>query len=90
MYRYKKSVGGSYARQGYIYFTSLRYRELPEWKQRAIRELCGRAGEEYREALLEYVTTETEPEIICWKHHLSKSTLHRITRRYYREFPRDL
>lgn len=90
MYRYKKSVGGSYARQGYIYFASLRYRELPPRKQDKIRCLCREVGGEYERALLEHVTTETDPEVICWRHHLSRSTLNRITRRYYKKFPKNL
>ena len=33
MFRYKKSVPVSYERQGYIYFSSLLYREMPEKAQ---------------------------------------------------------
>lgn len=36
MFRYKKSVPVSYERQGYIYFSSLLYREMPEKAQRKI------------------------------------------------------
>ena len=89
MYRYKKSVGGSYQRQGYIYFTSLQYRNLPEWRREKLRELCKRAGGEHWEALLEYMTTETTPESVCQRFYLSRSTLHRIVRTYYKEFPRN-
>ena len=35
MFRYKKSIPVSYERQGYIYFSSLLYRELPEVAQAA-------------------------------------------------------
>lgn len=87
MYRYKKSVGGSYARQGYIYFASLRYRELPRRRQETIRRLCQECGGEYADALLEFVTTEHGAVAVCMAHHLSQSTLERAVRRYYQEFP---
>lgn len=89
MYRYKKSIGGEPKRQAYIYFASQLYRTWPEWKRETIRELCRKAGGEYWEALLEYVTTETPLEVVCDKHYISKSTLHRITRTYYRIFPKN-
>lgn len=44
MFRYKKSIPVSYERQGYIYFSSLLYRELPEVAQRKILNLCLEAG----------------------------------------------
>lgn len=87
MFRYKKSVGGSYARQGYIYFASLRYRELPERRQETIRQLCRECGGEYADALLEFVTTDRGAVAVCVEHHLSQSTLERAVRRYYQEFP---
>lgn len=90
MFRYKKSVGGSYARQGYIYFTSLRYRELPEKRRARIRKLCEECGGEYAGALLEFVTTERGAVAVCMEHHLSQSTLERAVRRYYAKFPRFL
>lgn len=87
MYRYKKSVGGSYARQGYIYFTSLRYRELPPSKQSKIRDLCHKVGGEYERALMEFVTTDTTATAICIKHPLSRSKLYELVAEYYRRFP---
>jgi len=44
MFRYKKSVPVSYERQGYIYFSSLLYREMPERAQRKILNLCMECG----------------------------------------------
>ena len=40
MFRYRPGLGVSYARQGYIYFASLLYRELPERRREKLRQLC--------------------------------------------------
>lgn len=87
MFRYKKSVPVSYERQGYIFFKSLCYRELPREDQHTILNLCLRVGGEYHRALFEFVTTNAGAENICMRHHLSRSTLERIVRKYYTEFP---
>ena len=89
MFRYKKSIPASYERQGYIYFTSRLYRELPPKKQRRIVELCAVCGEKYAAALLEFVTTSAGADAICMRHHLSRATLERVVRRYYRAFPKN-
>lgn len=90
MFRYRPGLGVSYARQGYIYFASLLYRELPERRREKLRQLCRQTGGAYWEALLEYVTTENSPERICQKHFISRSTLSRAARRYYQAFPKRL
>lgn len=87
MFRYKKSIPVSYNRQGYIFYKSRCYRELSEREQREIRELCRRTGGEYWQALLEFVTTDAGAVNVCMRHHLSQSTLERIVRKYYAEFP---
>ena len=46
MFRYKKSIPVSYEWQGYIYFTSLLYWELPKRTQEKILNLCIAAGKE--------------------------------------------
>lgn len=89
-FKYKRSVGGDYARQGYIYFTSLRFRELGERRQERIRTLCHEVGGEYASALFEFVTTETTATAVCLKHCLSRSQLYRIVGEYYRNFPKGL
>ena len=47
MFRFKKSVPVSYDRQGYIYFTSRLYEELPPRAQQVIVNLCLECGGEY-------------------------------------------
>lgn len=58
MFRYKKSIPVSYEWQGYIYFTSLLYWELPKRTQEKILNLCIAAGKENYQALFEFVTTD--------------------------------
>ncbi|MBD5169337.1 MAG: hypothetical protein HDT20_04345 [Oscillibacter sp.] len=90
MFRYKKSIPLSYERQGYIFFKSLCYRELPEKERREILALCKQAGGEYCGALLEFVTTDAGAAEVCAHHYLSKSTLYRMVRMYYKNFPMKL
>lgn len=90
MFRYKRGVKLDYKKQGYIYFTSLRYKELPEEKQKAIRELCDRCGGEYAAALFEFVTTDVTATALEMKYHLGRSTLYRAVRKYYASFPDKL
>ena len=90
MFRYKRSIKVSYERQGYIYFLSRSYGQLPARKQAAIRELCDRCGGEYSRALFEFVTTDDGAVVVCQRHHLSQSTLERVVKKYYEAFPRTL
>lgn len=86
MFRYKRSVPVSYDRQGYIYFMSRLFRELPERQRGDILSLCRECGGEYAEALLEFVTTDKTATEICMRHSISRSTLERVVRRYYMMF----
>lgn len=90
MFRYKKSVPVSYERQGYIYFASRCYKELPPTQQQKILNMCIEAGGEYYQALFEFVTTDVGATAVCMEHHLSRSTLERVVRKYYESFPRKL
>lgn len=86
VYRYKKALGVDYDTQGYIYFLSRRYRRLSIEDRRQIRQVCSEAAGAYQKALLEFVTTDADEEMICARHYISASTLKRIVRRYYRIF----
>ena len=90
VFRYKKSIPVSYEWQGYIYFTSLLYWELPKRTQEKILNLCIAAGKENYQALFEFVTTDAGAQAVCLRHHLSPSTLERAVRRYYEAFPRKI
>ena len=86
MFRFKRSVPVSYDRQGYIYFVSRLFRDLPERQRREILRLCQECGGEYSAALLEFVTTDATATEICMKHNMSRPTLERAVRRYYVRF----
>ena len=90
MFRHKKSVKVSYNRQGYIYFVSLMYRELPPRAQQQILDLCIRCGGEHYRALFEFVTTEAGAVAVAMRHYISPETLHRLVRKYYESFPKTL
>lgn len=90
MFRFKKSIPVSYDHQGFIYFTTKRYRELTAEERKRIRQIAAKAGGEHREALLEYVTTGTDAATVCARHFLSESTLERAVRRYYIAFAQQL
>lgn len=87
MFRYKKSVPVSYDRQGYIFFLSRLYDQMPEDKQRMILQLCNEAGGEHSKALFVFVTTDISATAVCARYFLSRSTLERAVRRYYINFP---
>lgn len=91
MFRYKRSINLSYERQGYIYFASLLYYELPAPARKKILDLCTAiGGREYSKPLLEFVTTNASATRICLKHHLSEASLYRYVKRYYESFPKTL
>ena len=90
MFRYKAGIKVSYERQGCIYFTSLRYSELPEEKKREIRRLCRECGGQHSKALFTAVTTETPIDLICDTHYISSTTLKRMKKNYYEKFPKEL
>lgn len=90
MFRYKAGIKVSYKRQGYIYFTSLRYSELSDEKQKEIRRLCRECGGQHSKALFTAVTTETSVGLICDTHYIGRETLKRMKKTYYERFPKDL
>lgn len=90
-FRYKRGIPVPYERQGYIYFKSLRYPELPAHEKKRIRLLCAKVGGNNGDALFEHVTTGEGVKALCTKHYIaSPTTLYRALKRYYRDFPKDL
>lgn len=90
MFKFKRSVPVSYERQGYIYFKSRLYRELPERDKERIVSHCKRCSGEHWRAVLQFVTTDATATYVCSKHYISPSTLERAVRKYYTSFPRKL
>ena len=87
MFRFKRGVKVDYNRQGYIYFVSRRYRELPQKEQKTILNLCITHGGEHYQALFEFVTTDASATELSMKHYLARKTLYRAVRKYYEGFP---
>ena len=90
MFRFKKSIPVEYDVQGYIYFASRRYADMPQRERKRIEELCELAGGQYQHALFEFVTTDTGAAAVCAKHFISESTLERIVRNYYIAYAKRL
>lgn len=90
IFRFKRSVDVDYVTQGYIYFVSKRYKELPAREQRKILNLCTAAGGEHHQALFDFVTGDQGATAVCSKHFISNSTLERIVRKYYTMYDESL
>lgn len=84
-FRYVKSCGAGYLKQGLIWFQAQNYKDLPKREQRRIREACQRAGGDHAEAIFTYVTTDAPWQEVCEQYFLSEATLQRIRRKFYRE-----
>ncbi len=90
MFRFRQGVKIGYDRQGYVYFVSRCYKQLPKMQQAKIRRLCADCGGPHGDALLEFVTTDTTATAVTMKYYLSRATLYRIVRKYYEKFPRNI
>ena len=90
MFRYKRGIDLSYERQGYVYFSSRSYAELPAKSQAAIRAMCEEHGGAHSTALFEFVTTDATATALMMKHYISKATLYRAVKRYYEGFPKKI
>ena len=87
-FRYKRGIRASYARQIYIYGTSLNYKNLSVAQQEKIRKLCEKSAGIYAEALFDFVTTDATAVAVCMKHHIaSRTTLYHAVKIYYENFP---
>lgn len=90
-FRYKRGIRVSRTRQIYIYAVSLNYKSLSPAQQKKIDKLCARVGGENSGALFDFVTTEETATAVCMKHHIaSHTTLYRLVKQYYEEFPLKL
>ncbi len=90
VFRQNKRLKVPYWQQGYIFFVSRKYDKLPAYQQEWILEHCQEVGREYWKALFDYVTTDISATAVCIKSYISESTLNRLVKRYYDEFPKEL
>ena len=89
MYRYKKSIPVSYTKQGFIYFKSLLFHELPQNEQKQIVNACMRAAGGNYQALFDFITCDDmSAQAVCMKYYISRSTLERAVKRYYIDMSR--
>ena len=87
-FRMLTGVDLPYERQGFIYFTSRMYRFLPPEDQEEIDGLCRRVGKHQWLALRDLMCTDKSIQRILQDHYIaSATTLNRLRRKYYREFP---
>lgn len=85
-FRYRPGLGLPYERQGEIYFSSRNYRMQSRRTREKIQRLCRECGGEHWEALFQAVTTGEESGAICRRYFISRATLYRMIRSYYRGF----
>ena len=85
-FKIKRSIPLSYDRQGYVFFASRNYRELPLAERERIDALCREIGREYEKALFAFVVQGVNATAIETEYFCSKSTLYRLVREYYRRF----
>ncbi len=90
MFRFRKKIGVSYQKQGYIYFKSHRYHKLSAAERLEIDELCILAGGEYEKALKRFVTTDKSVQQVCNECYVSKATLDRCVSKYIKLFAKRL
>lgn len=82
-FKFWPSVKKNYEEQGEIFFTCRRYGRLRlEEKQKVDRLIC-QAGEEYANALREYLLTDRECQAVCRRWYIAENTLRRCVRRFY-------
>ena len=90
VFRKNRTLKIPYWKQGYIYFVSRKYNDLRFYQQEWIEEHCKEIGGEHWQAIFDYVTTDMSATAICIKYYISESTLHRLVKRYYEEFPPEI
>ena len=91
MYRYKKSIRADYNRQGYIYFLSRCYLQMPMQCRKRLRDHCREcAGEKLGEALFLFVTTNISADAVCARYFVPKHTLYGFVKKYYERFPQEI
>lgn len=82
-FHFKQQLKLGYIMQGYIFFTCQNYRRLPQEYQKKIESLCEVAGGEYKDALLEVMTTRRTILCVARRHHMGERTLRNKTEKFY-------
>ena len=87
-FRYKRGIDVGFLQQMYIYSASLNYKNLTKAQQKKILKLCKRVGGANSDALFDFVTTDISSTAVCLKYNIaSRTTLYRLLKDYYENFP---
>ncbi len=82
-FKFWPSIRKSYEEQGEIFFKCRRYERLARAEREKIDRLIHQAGEEYANALREYLLTDTSWAEVCRRWYVSDRTLQRCVRRFF-------
>lgn len=83
MFKKRRGIKLSYAKQGLIYFTCLNYRDLPEDMQRKILNLCIEVGGEYYGALFALMASGESVTKVSMEYYVGETLLYRLRRTFY-------
>lgn len=86
MFRKRKGIKLSYARQGLIYFTCLNYAELAEEEQHRILNICAEVGGEYYPALFALMTSGENITKTSMEYYISETILYGLRRKFYEKW----
>ena len=87
MFKKRKGINVPYNKQGLIYFMLHDFKDQPRKVQDKIVSLCEEiGGDEYKKALLEFVTTESSAVKVSLKHYLSEGTLYVLRKKLYEKW----
>lgn len=86
MFKKRRGIRLPYHKQGLVFFTCLGVKDMPESDREKIKAICLEvAGEEYADALYEFVTTDDKFSVdgIALRHHTSSSQLYKLRSKFY-------
>jgi hypothetical protein len=85
MFKKRRGIHIPYNKQGFIYFTCVNYRDLPEQTQQKIVNLCNDVGgEEYAEVLFEVMTNSNKSiRSLAMEYHINEMSLYRYRKKFY-------
>ena len=85
-FRMLPQVKRSYDEQGYIFFFTRLYPQLPQEDRESIESLCKSVAGDSWEALLDFIRSDDYKAKVAMKHNVSRRTLIRWRAEYYTRF----
>ena len=85
MFKKRRGIHIPYNKQGLIYFTCMNFKDMPEYIQQKITQLCNDiGGEDYAEVLFAVVTDSNKSiKALSMEHHISEMNLYRYREKFY-------